>query len=393
MDALQCFLENQLEDIRRKGLFREIRHLEGPQDGLVMMEGKEVIMLGSSNYLGLASHPAVKKTSIDTTRRFGVGAASVREVCGTTSLVRALEEKLANFYGMEKCLVFNSCSSANIGMISALMGDGSVIFSDEQNHASIIDGCRAARGKTVVYPHNDLDFITEGISEFEQASIKMIVTDGVFSMTGDIAPLSELLEIAKRHSAILALDEAHSAGVLGGRGRGTPEHFGLEGQIPIITGTLGKSFGGGSGGYVVGSKDLIDFLFHRSRSFIFTNAIPPAMAASALKAIEVMEQQPELVIRLRKNTAKIRSGLKEIGFEIVEGQTPIIPILTKDTFKTMQFSRKLFENGIFAPGIGYPVVPEGEALIRVQVSAALSSKIIQRAITIFEKVGKELSLV
>jgi glycine C-acetyltransferase len=393
MDALQCFLENQLVEIKRKGLFREIRHLEGPQDGLVMMEGNEVIMLGSSNYLGLASHPAVKKASIDTTNRFGVGAASVREVCGTTSLVSALEKKLAKFYGMEKCLVFNSCSSANIGLISALMGDGSVIFSDEQNHASIIDGCKAAGGKTVVYPHNDLDFITERIGEFEQASIKMIVTDGVFSMTGDIAPLSELLEITNRHSAVLALDEAHSAGVLGESGRGTPEHFGLEGRIPIITGTLGKSFGGGSGGYVVGSKDLIDFLFHRSRSFIFTNAIPPAMAASALKAIEVVEQQPELVIRLRKNTAEIRNGLTKIGFEIAEGQTPIIPILTKDTFKTMQFSRKLFENGIFAPGIGYPVVPEGGALIRVQVSAAISSKIIERAISIFEEVGKKLSLV
>jgi len=393
VEPLQFFLEAQLETIKGEGLFREIYHLEGPQGGLVTMEGREVIMLGSSNYLGLASHPTVKKNSIEALSRFGVGAASVREVCGTTSLIRTLEGKLADFYGMEKCLAFNSCSSANIGLISALMGDGSVIFSDEENHASIVDGCRAARGTTVVYPHNKTNFISEKISEFGKASLKMIVTDGVFSMSGDIAPLPKLLEISKHHSATLVLDEAHSAGVLGESGMGTPEHFGLEGQIPIITGTLGKSFGGGSGGYVVGSTELVDFLFHRSRSFIFTNAIPPAMAASALKAIEIIEQQPELVLKLRKNTAHMRNGLKEIGFEIVEGQTPIIPILTKDTFKTMMFSKKLFENGVFTPGIGYPVVPEGGARIRVQVSAALSEEIIQRAISIFERVGKEMNLI
>ena len=393
MEVLQSFLHNQIEIIKREGLFREIYHLEGPQGGVVSMEGKDVIMLGSSNYLGLASHPAVKESSIEAITKFGLGAASVREVCGTTSLISALEEKLADFYGMEKALVFNSCSSANIGMISVLMGNDSVIFSDEENHASIIDGCSVAKGKTMVYPHNNTDFITEKIADYEGATLKMIITDGVFSMSGDIAPLPRLLEISRQHSAILVLDEAHSAGVLGERGRGTPEHFGLEGQIPIITGTLGKSFGGGSGGYVVGSKELIDFLFHRSRAFIFTNAIPPAMAASALKAIEVLEQQPALVERLRKNTAQMRSALREIGFEIVVGQIPIIPILTRDTFKTMMFSKRLFENGVFAPGIGYPVVPEGRARIRVQVSAALSEENIQRAISIFEKVGKEINLI
>ena len=393
MEMLQRFLKFQLDEMRQKGLFREIRHLEGPQGGVVRMEGREVIMLGSNNYLGLASNPKVKRGSIEAIKRFGVGAASVREVCGTTSLIRVLEEKLAAFYKMEKCLVFASCSSANIGMISALMGEDSVIFSDEENHASIIDGCRASKGKTFVCPHNNTEFISEKIVKFGDTSIKMIVTDGVFSMSGDIAPVPKLIEIANRHSAILAVDEAHSAGVLGEKGRGTPEHFGLEGKVHIITGTLGKSFGGGSGGYVVGSKELIDFLFHRSRSFIFTNAIPSSVAGSALMAIEIIEQHPELILKLRKNTRKIRCALSRIGFEVAEGETPIIPIITKDTFKTMAFTRRLFENGVFAPGIGYPVVPEGQARIRVQVNAALSQTMISKAILVFEKVGKELKLI
>jgi len=393
MEMLQRFLEFQLEEIRKRGLFREIRLLEGAQGGLVRIDGREVIMLGSNNYLGLASNPKVKKGSIEAIKRFGVGAASVREVCGTTSLIRTLEEKLADFYKMEKCLVFPSCSTANIGMISALMGEDSVIFSDEENHASIIDGCRVSKGKTFVYPHNNTEFITEKIGEFGDRYIKMIVTDGVFSMSGDIAPIPKLMEIANRHSSILAVDEAHAAGVLGGKGRGTPEYFGLEGKVHIITGTLGKSFGGGSGGYVVGSKELIDFLFHRSRSFIFTNAIPPSVVGSALMAIEIIEQHPELILKLRKNTTKIRCALSRIGFEVAEGETPIIPIITKDSFKTMAFSRRLFENGVFAPGIGYPVVPEGQARIRVQVNAALNQTMISKAISVFEKTGKELELI
>ena len=393
MEALQNYLTPQLEEIKRQGLFREVRYLEGAQGSLVRMGGKDVIMLGSNNYLGLASHPEVKKASIEAIEKFGAGAASVREVCGTTSLIRTLEEKIAAFYKMEKCLVFTSCSTANLGMISAVMGDGSIIFSDEENHASIVDGCQAAKGKTIVYPHNNADYLSGEIKKFKDADLKMIVTDGVFSMSGDIAPLPRLLEIANNNSATLVVDEAHAAGVLGETGRGTPENYDLVGKIHIITGTLGKSFGGGSGGFVVGSKELIDFLFHRSRSFIFTNAIPPAVAGSALKAIEIIEDHPELVLKLRRNTLQFRKALNEIGFEVTESQTPIIPILTKDTHKTTALSRRLFEEGIFAPSIGYPVVPEGQARIRIQVSAALSQSIIQKAITILEKVARELRLI
>jgi glycine C-acetyltransferase len=393
VEALQNHLRPQLEEIKRQGLFREVRYLEGAQGSLVRMGGKEVIMLGANNYLGLASHPEVKKASMEAIEKFGAGAASVREVCGTTSLIRTLEERLAGFYKMEKCLVFTSCSTANLGMISTLMGDGSIIFSDEENHASIIDGCQAAKGNTIVYPHNNTDYVNEEIKKFKDAHLKMIVTDGVFSMSGDIAAVPRLLEIANSNSAILVVDEAHAAGVLGETGRGTPENYDLEGKIHIITGTLGKSFGGGAGGFVVGSKDLIDFLFHRSRSFIFTNAIPPAVAASALKAIEIIKEHPELILKLRRNTVQIRNALNEIGYEVSESQTPIIPILTQDTHRTTALSRRLFEEGIFAPSIGYPVVPEGQARIRVQVSAALSQSIIQRAITIFEKVGRELHLI
>ncbi len=393
MSSLKQFLKAELNEIRHKGLFRDIRILEGPQGGLVKMNGRDVIMLGSNNYLGLASHPEVVASAVKALNKFGAGQASVREVCGTTTLIKALEENLAAFYKMEKCLVFSSCSSANIGLISGIMPEGSVIFSDEENHASIIDGCRAARGETVVIRHNDTAFLKEKIHRYDKAALKMIVTDGLFSMSGDIASLPRLMELAEQHSAFLAVDEAHAAGVLGSNGRGTPEHHGLEGKIHIITGTLGKAFGGGTGGYVVGSKDLIDYLFHRARSFIFTNAISPASAAAALKAINILKQHPELVSKLRKNATLIRKGLREIGYDVPTGESAIIPLLTKDSFKTMALSRELFEAGVFAPGIGYPVVPEGKALIRVQASAALSDEMIVKAITIFQRVGHDLDLV
>ena len=350
-------------------------------------------MFGSNNYLGLASHPEVISSAVNALNKFGAGQASVREVSGTTTLIKDLEAKLADFYKMEKCLVFASCSTANIGLISSIMREGSVIFSDQENHASIIDGCRAAKGQVVVIPHNNSSYLAEKIRHHDKAVLKMIITDGLFSMSGDIAPLPELMQLAEQHSAFLAVDEAHAAGVLGPSGKGTPEHYGLEGKIHIITGTLGKTFGGGTGGYVVGSEDLIDYLFHRARSFIFTNAISPATAASALKAIHLLEQKPELVSKLRKNATRIREGLRKIGYNIPSGESAIIPVLTRDTFKTMALSRGLFESGVFAPGIGHPVVPEGQALIRVQASASFDDEIISKALSIFQKVGQDLELI
>lgn len=393
MLALQQFLREQLNEIKRKGFFRDVRILEGPQDGVVRMNGRDVIMFGSNNYLGLASHPEVISSAVNALNKFGAGQASVREVSGTTTLIKDLEAKLADFYKMEKALVFASCSTANIGLISSIMSEGSVIFSDQENHASIIDGCRSAKGQVVVIPHNNSSYLAEKIRYHDKAVLKMIVTDGLFSMSGDISPLPDLMELAEQHSAFLAVDEAHAAGVLGRSGKGTPEHYGLEGKIHIITGTLGKTFGGGTGGYVVGSEDLIDYLFHRARSFIFTNAISPATAASALKAIHLLEQKPELVSRLRKNATRIREGLRKIGYDIPSGESAIIPVLTRDTFKTMALSRGLFESGVFAPGIGHPVVPEGQALIRVQASASFDDEIISKALSIFQKVGQNLELI
>lgn len=393
MSLLQSFLTEHLNVIKSKGLLRDIRFLEGPQGGVVRMNGRDVIMLGSNNYLGLASHPEVIQSAVEALDKFGAGQASVREVCGTTSLIRRLEKKLAGFYKMEKCLVFASCSAANIGLISSIMPAGSIIFSDEENHASIIDGCRAAKGETIVFPHNNCNYLASKIHHHKDAGLKMIVTDGLFSMSGDISHLPELVKLTQQHSAFLVVDEAHAAGVLGPTGRGTPEHYGLEGKIHIITGTLGKSFGGGTGGYVVGSKELIDYLFHSARSFIFTNAISPATAASALKAIELLDQNPGLVSRLRKNADLIRKKLRDVGYEIPSGEAAIIPVITKDSFKTMELSRRLFDAGVFAPGIGYPVVPEGQALIRVQASAILDKDLIERAVTVFQKVGKDLGVI
>lgn len=391
MTNLNARLDATLAQLQAAGTYKHLRHLTGPMGPVATIEGiGEVLVFCSNNYLGLADHPEVVQAGIDGLHRFGAGTASVRFICGTMTCHRELEERIARFLGTEAALTYVSCWNANEGLLSNLVQEGDAILSDELNHASIIDASRLAKQATrKVFAHADLAALEKVLHETASSPVKVVVTDGVFSMEGDVAPLPEMVQICRRHNATLVVDDSHGVGVLGKGGRGAHEHFRLPGRAPegvdIFTGTLGKALGGAAGGYVAGPKNVIEYLIQRSRPQLFSNALPPTVACSAAKALEILEREPQRVARLQANVEQMRSGLRSLGYEVLESPTAILPIIVGDTAEAIRLSGRLLELGVFVIGFGFPVVPEGKARLRVQMSAAHTSDHIDRALAAFKK--------
>ena len=390
---LHEFVHQEVTTFKEQGTFKTKRVLQSEQGGRALLDGKRVVMLGSSNYLGLAAHPRVKEAAKQAVDKYGCGAASVSEVCGLTDLHYELRRRLARFLSTEDTLLYPSCSTANAGVIDGLLRKEDVVFSDQFNHASIIDGCRICAADKKVYPHKDLGRLEGHLRDAGEARLRMVVTDGVFSMEGDTAPLDKIVQLAKTYSAILVVDESHALGVLGARGKGTVEVYGVEGQVDIQTGTMGKALGGAGGGYVCGSRDLVDYLYHRSRAFIFTNALPPATVAGALEALTILEEDPGLVERLRENRRYFRAGIETIGLRLLGGESAITPIMIGDAAKAFAMADTLLDEGVFLAAVGYPVVPVGEARLRVQVTAALTRDDLDFALERIDSTARKLGVV
>jgi glycine C-acetyltransferase len=388
-------LKTDLDALRAAGTFKHLRHITTPMAATVhMREAGDAIVLSSNNYLGLADNPTVVQAGIDGLHKYGAGTASVRFICGTFDIHQRLEERIAQFLGTENALTFVSCWSANTGLIPTIAVEGTAIVSDELNHASIIDGCRmATQAQRLRYKHADMADLEAKLANLPPDMTKFIITDGVFSMEGDLAKLPELVALAKRYNAVTIVDDSHGTGVLGKTGRGTIEHYGLTGQIDIITGTLGKALGGAAGGFVAGSNDLVETLIQKSRPQLFSNALPATVACSALAAIDELDAHPELLATLRDNIAYFRAGLTRLGYKPLEGESAILPIIVGETSFAIKMSDMLLKEGVFVTGFGFPVVPEGSARIRVQMSAALERKHLDSALAAFGRVGRELGLV
>lgn len=392
--SVDVSLHEELSAMEKAGTLKTFRHIASPmRPEVVMEECGKALVLSSNNYLGLADHPKVIEAGREALTRYGAGTASVRFICGTFSVHTEIEAALARLHRSEAALTYVSCWAANTGLIPAISGPEDVLVSDALNHASLIDGCRMSKAKRLVYAHSDMDDLSKKLQEAGSARRIFIITDGVFSMEGDIAKLPQIVALAKQHNATVILDDSHGVGVMGERGRGTAEHCGVEGKIHITTGTLGKALGGAAGGYVAGSRTLIDYLSQVSRPQIFSNALPATIAASAHKAIEILEREPQRVERLHAITASMRGGLKKRGFKPLPGESAIIPIIVGETAFAIRMSRALLEEGIFITGFGYPVVPEGTARLRIQMCAALTDAQIAFALDTFEKVGRRLGLI
>jgi len=379
---------SELDGLRDARTYKRFLTLSSAQGAVVEMAGRgEVIVLSSNNYLGLAAHPEVVRAGIEGLERYGAGTASVRFICGTFEPHHELERALADLSGTEAALTYVSCWNANEAVIPTLTDASTVIFTDELNHASIIDAVRLSRpASKVIYPHSDMFALAGALVTAPRDARKLILTDGVFSMEGDLARLPEIVDLAREHDAVVIVDDSHGVGVLGETGRGTVEHYGLLGEIDVITGTLGKALGGAAGGYVASSEEVCDLLAQRSRPQLFSNALPPTVACSALRAVELMLEQPELLVRLRESSQTFRAMLVDAGYAPLEGEAAIIPIIVGETAEAMALSNRLLDEGVFVTGFGYPVVPEGAARIRVQMSAALEAEHLERAIEAFRRV-------
>ncbi|MBV8148471.1 MAG: glycine C-acetyltransferase [Candidatus Eremiobacteraeota bacterium] len=390
----EASLAGELEALRAAGTYKRLRHLTSPMAAHVKMEeAGDVLVLSSNNYLGLSDRPEVVEAGIEGLRRYGAGTASVRFICGTFDVHRALEERIARFLSVQAALSYVSCWNANEGLIPTVAVVGSTILSDELNHASIIDGCRLAAGKRLRYKHDDMADLERQLADERRAGGHpvFVITDGVFSMEGSLADLPAIVTLAKKYDAVTIVDDSHGTGVMGKTGRGTIEHFGLEGQIDIITGTLGKALGGAAGGFVAGTHALVDTLVQRSRTQLFSNALPPTVACSALAAIEYLDAHPELVRKLHENVAYFRAGLERLGLRPIPGPSAIVPIIIGKTADAIAMSDRLLKEGVFVTGFGFPVVPEGTARIRVQMNAALEREDLDRALRAFERVARDLS--
>ena len=387
-------LQGDLDKLKAAGTYKSLRHLTTPMAAEVHMEeAGDVIVLSSNNYLGLSDEPSVIQAGIAGLKKYGAGTASVRFICGTFDIHRKLEERIAEFLSTEASLSYVACWNANTGLFATICEEGSAIISDELNHASIIDGCRlASKSKRERYKHSDMRDLEEKLKALQGAAPIVIVTDGVFSMEGSIAKLPEIVELAKKYNAVTVVDDSHGTGVMGKTGRGTIEHFGLEGQVDIITGTLGKALGGAAGGFVAGSSALIDTLIQKSRPQLFSNALPATIAASALEAIDFLDGHPQLVDRLRENVAYFRDELTRLGFKPLDGPSAIVPIIVGETAFAIAMSDKLLKHGVFVTGFGFPVVPEGTARIRVQMNAKLTKAEMDKALAAFKSVGEEAGL-
>jgi glycine C-acetyltransferase len=391
-------LQDELADFKKQGVYKRLNYLDSPQGARVTMEGRgEVLILSSNNYLGLCNVPAVVQAGKDALDRWGAGTGSVRFICGTFTVHRELEQALARFVGCESSLTYVSCWNANEGLCPTLLGEQDIVISDQLNHASIIDAVRLAKTitkcQTAVYRHSDMADLEEKLKAAGGRRLKLIFTDGVFSMEGDIAKLPDIVALARRYDATVAVDDSHATGVLGQSGRGTAEHFGMLGDIDIITSTLGKALGGAAGGFTAGPAPLTDYLTQRSRPQLFSNALPPTVAGSALAAVRYVEQHPELVKRLHENTRYFRGQLTELGFKPLAGETPIVPVILGETAKAIQMSELMLAEGVFVTGFGYPVVPQGHARVRCQLSAAHNRDDLDFALRAFKQVGSKLGLI
>ncbi|HXS24954.1 MAG TPA: glycine C-acetyltransferase [Gemmatimonadales bacterium] len=391
-------LVTELEEFRRTGVYKRLNYLESPQGPVVRMEGRgEVIILSSNNYLGLSAQREVVAAGKAALDRFGAGTASVRFICGTYTIHRALEEACARLVGTEASLSFVSCWNANEAVPGTLLGEDDIVLSDQLNHASIIDGLRLAKAitkcQTGVYRHGHLADLAEKLSAARDRRVRMVITDGVFSMEGAIAKLPDLAELCRKHDAVLVVDDSHATGVLGTTGRGTAEHFNMLGEVDIITSTLGKALGGAAGGFAAGSDAVCDYLTQRARPQLFSNALPPTVAASALAAVEYLEAHPERVRTLRENARYFRDQLAAVGFKPLPGETPIVPVIVGETAFAIRLSDELLDEGVFVTGFGFPVVPQGQARVRCQVSAAHTKDHLDRALAAFQKVGRRLGLI
>jgi glycine C-acetyltransferase len=390
---LNNLLEMELRSLREKNLHRPLRILRGRQLPEAVFDNRTVVNLSSNNYLGLATHPRLVEAASEATAKYGVGSGAVRTIAGTMEIHMQLEERIARFKNVEACVVFQSGFAANAGTVSAILGKGDIIISDELNHASIIDGCRLSRAEIRVFPHKDMA-VLEKILE-ESSSLpgkKLVITDGVFSMDGDIAPLPAIVELAERYGAIMMIDDAHSSGVLGRNGRGTVDHCQMHGRVDIQVGTLSKAIGV-LGGYVCGSRCLIDYLYHRARPFLFSTSHPPGVAAACLAAFDVLEEEPQLIARLWENARFFKSGLRRLGFNMGESETPITPIIIGKGDLTMRFSDELFKEGVFAQGIAYPTVPEAKSRIRTITIATHTETQLRFALDVLEKVGRRVGII
>ena len=391
-------LETELAQFKRDGVYKRLNYLEGPQGPRARMEGRgEVVILSSNNYLGLCNDPEVVAGAHAALDRYGAGTGSVRFICGTFSIHRELEAALARLVGCESSLTYVSCWNANEGLCPTILGEQDIVISDQLNHASIIDSIRIAKTitkcQTAVYRHSDMQDLEEKLKAASGARRRLVFTDGIFSMEGDIARLPDILELARKYEAIVAVDDSHATGVLGSTGRGTAEHFGVLGQVDVITSTLGKALGGAAGGFTAGPLALTDYLTQRSRPQLFSNALPPSVAGCALAAVHVLEAHPERVGRLHDNARYFREELISLGFKPLPGETPIVPVILGETALAIQMSDLLLDEGVFVTGFGYPVVPQGHARVRCQLSAAHTRDDLDFALRAFRKVGGRLGLI
>ena len=392
MDKLQAYLKSELDALRARGVFHLPRVLETEQKATVVIDGHEVITLSSNNYLGLTVHPRLREAAIKAIEQYGVGSGSVRTIAGTMTLHIVLEEKLAKFKHTEASLTIQSGYATNLGVISAVMQEGDMIISDELNHASIIDGIRLSKSPRKVFPHKDMAGLRRVLEESKGANKVMVVTDGVFSMDGDIAPLPEIVALAEEYGAFVMVDDAHLSGVLGKNGRGSVSHFGLDGRVALQIGTLSKGIGA-LGGYVACSQDMRDFLLQRARPVLFSTSHPPSVVATCIAALDILEEDNSLVERLWENTAFFKRGLEQLGFNTGKSETPITPVIVGEGALTMQFSQRLFQEGVFAQGIVFPTVPADKCRVRTIVTAIHTREELAKALDIFERVGKELSII
>lgn len=405
MKTLDLLLQKELDAIEQSNTFKYETALESPQAGRVLVKRKELIMLASNNYLGMANHPLVKKAAIEGIKKYGYGLASVRFLTGTQTIHRELEKKISKFLHTEDTILFSSSFAANVAFFQALANEKlgyetykDVIYSDRLNHASIIDGQRLCRTETTdrkIYGHCSVEDLERQLREdrAKEYRIRIIATDGVFSMEGDMAPLPQLIELAREYNALLFVDDAHGIGVCGKTGRGTAEHYNVLGKVDVLVGTLGKAIGGAAGGFISGSKTLIEYLRQKGRPYIFSNSLPPAVVCGSLAAFDLLQRDRTLITRLHENTAYFREEIQKLGFKILHGTHPIVPIMLGEASLAQEMSKQLFKAGVYIKGLWYPVVPKGEARLRAQISAALTRKDLDRALDAFELVGRKLKVI
>jgi glycine C-acetyltransferase len=392
----QAFMERlrgEIEALRAQGLYKSERVLSGPQGGVVQVGGHEVINLCANNYLGLANDPAVLEAARRALAQFGYGMASVRFICGTQETHKVLEQRLARFLGTEDAILYSSCFDANGGLFETLLDERDAVISDSLNHASIIDGVRLCKAQRYRFANSNMGELEQCLRQASAARTRLIATDGVFSMDGFIAKLREICDLAARYEALVMVDDSHATGFMGRSGRGTPEHCGVSERVDILTGTLGKALGGASGGYVAARREVIEWLRQRSRPYLFSNSIPPVVAAASLAVLDLLEHTSELRTRLFDNTRFFREGLARAGFELKPGEHPIIPVMLGDAALAGRMADRLLEHGVYVIGFSYPVVPKGQARIRTQMSAALSRAQLERALEAFRQVGRELGVI